>query len=65
VLSHARVGLLVVSPDTGDVLWLACWARLHADPAVLATHPGAQRLLEMTVLEGRWARGVWPWRAPA
>jgi predicted pyridoxine 5'-phosphate oxidase superfamily flavin-nucleotide-binding protein len=63
VLSHARVGLLVVAPDTGDVLWLACSARLHEDPGELATHPGAQRLLEMAILEGRWARGVWPWRA--
>jgi predicted pyridoxine 5'-phosphate oxidase superfamily flavin-nucleotide-binding protein len=63
VLSNARVGLLLVSPDTGDVLWLACSAHLHDDPTEMATHPGAQRLLAMTVLEGRWARGVWPWRA--
>ncbi len=65
VLSNARVGLLVVSPDSGDVLWLACWARLHDEPVELATHRGAQRLLAMTVLEGRWARGVWPWHAEA
>ncbi len=65
VLSNARVGLLLVSPDTGDVLWLACSAHVHADPIEMATHPGAQRLLAMTVLEGRWARGVWPWRALA
>jgi len=65
VLTQARVGLLVMSPDSGDLLWLACWAELIDEPACTATFAGAQRVLRLHVLEGRWSRQAWPWRAEA
>lgn len=59
-------GLLFVDHDSGDVLQLAVRAELQHDGPELAAHPGAQRLLHLRVVRGRWRPAALPlaWTTP-
>ncbi|MBU1353084.1 MAG: pyridoxamine 5'-phosphate oxidase family protein [Gammaproteobacteria bacterium] len=59
---HPLAGLLVVDYEGGGLLHLAARAELLWDDASRAPWPGAQRVLQLTVLRGLWRPGVLPWR---
>lgn len=59
---HPQAGLLVVDYEGGGLLHIAARAELLWDDASRAPWPGAQRVLQLTVLRGLWRPGVLPWR---
>lgn len=61
-----RAGLLIPDYADGSLLHLAAHASIDFDTAALAAFPGAQRLLHLDVLEGRWRPQALPlrWSAP-
>ncbi|MFT3955698.1 MAG: pyridoxamine 5'-phosphate oxidase family protein [Piscinibacter sp.] len=61
-----RAGLLLPDYADGSLLHLAAQASIEFDGAALAAFPGAQRLLHLDVLEGRWRPRALPlrWSAP-
>jgi predicted pyridoxine 5'-phosphate oxidase superfamily flavin-nucleotide-binding protein len=64
---NPRAGLLVIDFDTGDLLFLTGRAEILWDGRELEAFAGAERLLRVTVDEGRWLGGGLPLRfsAPA
>jgi predicted pyridoxine 5'-phosphate oxidase superfamily flavin-nucleotide-binding protein len=63
---NPRAGLLFVDYARGDVLQLTGTAEVIWDGPEVAAFAGAQRLLRVTVDEGRWHAGALPlrWSAP-
>lgn len=59
---HPLAGLLVVDYVQGGLLHIAARAELLWDGAARAPWPGAQRVLQLTVLRALWRPGVLPWR---
>lgn len=59
---HPLAGLLVVDYDGGGLLHIAARSELLWDDAARAPWPGAQRVLQLTVLRALWRPGVLPWR---
>ena len=59
---HPLAGLLVVDYEDGGLLHIAARAELLWDGAARAPWPGAQRVLQLTVLQALWRPGVLPWR---
>ncbi|MFN3438283.1 MAG: pyridoxamine 5'-phosphate oxidase family protein [Acidovorax sp.] len=59
---HPLAGLLVVDYEGGGLLHIAARAELLWDDAARALWPGAQRVLQLTVLRALWRPGVLPWR---
>ena len=59
---HPLAGLLVVDYEGGGLLHIAARAELLWDDAARAPWPGAQRVLQLTVLRALWRPGVLPWR---
>lgn len=59
---HPLAGLLVVDYVQGGLLHIAARAELLWDEAACAPWPGAQRVLQLTVLRALWRPGVLPWR---
>lgn len=59
---HPLAGLLVVDYEGGGLLHIAARAELLWDDAARAPWPGAQRVLQLTVLNALWRPGVLPWR---
>ncbi|MET0543561.1 MAG: pyridoxamine 5'-phosphate oxidase family protein [Variovorax sp.] len=51
LLLEPRAGLLFIDHDNGDLLYLAAKVRIVLDENEVAAYPGAQRLLEMQVVQ--------------
>ncbi|MDP3228014.1 MAG: pyridoxamine 5'-phosphate oxidase family protein [Acidovorax sp.] len=62
LVQHPLAGLLVVDYEGGGLLHIAARAELLWDDAARAPWPGAQRVLQLTVLQALWRPGVLPWR---
>ena len=62
LLAWPRAGLLVPDYDAGSLLHVAAQASLEFDGPGLDAFPGAQRLLQLDVLEGWWRVAALPLR---
>ena len=60
---HPRAGLLFADWTTGDLLMLTAQAEIIWNGPAVEGFAGAQRLLRLTVTEGRWLPGAMPLRA--
>ena len=65
ILLQARVGLLFIGFDTGDVLWLAGHGEVDTDSPRIAEFTGAQRLLRVRLDQWVMSQAVLPLRASA
>jgi len=66
LLAWPRAGLLFVDWQHGHLLQLAAQAEIQHEGPELADFPGAQRLLKLRLLQGRWRPAALPlrWSAP-
>lgn len=66
IAAHPRAGLLFVDPARGDLLQLTGDAEIVWDGPELQAFDGAQRLLRLHIVAGRWRPAALPlrWSAP-
>lgn len=66
IAAHPHAGLLFVDPERGDLLQLTGDAEIVWDGPELRGFEGAQRLLRVHIVAGRWRPGALPlrWSAP-
>ena len=62
LLAWPRAGLLFIDWERGDLLQLAAEAEIQHDGPALAEFPGAQRLVHLRLLGGRWRPAALPLR---
>ena len=60
LLTHPRIGLLIVDFDSRDLLQLTGSAQVIWEGDALQRHPGAQRLIRIADPSGRWLRHGFP-----
>jgi predicted pyridoxine 5'-phosphate oxidase superfamily flavin-nucleotide-binding protein len=60
LMTHPFIGLLIADFDSRDLLQLAGSAEVIWDGEALERHPGAQRLIRIRDVSGRWLRRGFP-----